>query len=316
MTKRFYFTDNSPRLITSKPGFEADPSLDEDCKTFDSNWFGGNGIKWVLRKDQYFDAQGFDPPWKLSDMTIDFPFELNYQPACIAFYSSSKVGANWDRLVIQQHVIVRNDNKRVTVTAPFGGGYGRDFVPNYPGAVGGDNWHWENGHVISLFVVVFESRPTQIRTEKTTRIVIGANPYDGRKGLWITEPGCRAGDLREPHVLSSDNDYLKLHATGVVKPTEKGSAGSKWWTADYYYPALPYFPIVFVQLAANEVNKRIIYPFDNNFKVNDVEGTSKFPNYHYLIYKDHLTLSTTPRDQVEKFDMRVLVFRNKLCDVV
>ena len=308
MARRFLLTGTPPRIIISKPGYDADPGLDDDCKTFDSNWFGGNGIKWVLRKDVYYDAQGFNPPWNFSDVTIDFPFELNYQPACIAFYSCSKVGANWDMLVIQPHVIVRNDNKRVTVTAPFGGGYDRDFVPNYPGAVGGENHHWEDGQIISLFVVVFESRPTQPRAEKTTRIVIGANPYDNRKGLWITEPGCRAGDLREPHVLSSDNDYLKLHATGVVQPTENGSAHNKFWTADFSFPALPYYPIVFFSLAANDVNKRIFFPFDNSNKTDEV------PSYWIGISKDKVHLSTRPRDRVEKFDFRVMVFRNKLRD--
>lgn len=313
MPKRFLLTANPPRMIISKAGYEAAADLDEDCKTFDSNWFGGNGIKWVLRKDQYFDAQGSEPPWSASNMTIDFPYPLNYQPACIAFYCCSPTGRDFDRVVIQQHLVIWNDNKSVTVQAPFGGGYGKDFVPNYPGAVGGENWHWENGRTISLFVVVFESRPTQPRTEKTKRIVIGSNPYDGRKGLWVTEPGCRAGDLKEPHIISSDNDYLKLHATGIVKPTENGSSGSKFWTADFYFPALPYFPIVFIQLAASDVNNRIFYPFDDGVKWNGVEGTSDIPMYTYIIFKDHIHLSTKPRNKVEKFDLRCLVFRNPLC---
>ena len=313
MPKRFLLTANPPRMIISKSGYEAAPNLDEDFKIFDSNWFGGNGIKWVLRKDQYFDAQGDTPPWDVSTMTIDFPYALNYQPACVAFYCCSPAGRDWDRAVIKPHMIVWNDNKSVTVQAPFGGGYGRDFVPNYPGAVGGENWHWENGRTISLFVVVFESRPTQPRTEKTTRIVIGANPYDKRKGLWVTEPGCRAGDLKEPHIISSDNDYLKLHATGIVKPTENGSSGSKFWTADFYFPALPYFPIVFIQLAAKDVGKRILFPFDDNAKWNGVEGSTDIPGYSYIIYKDHVHLSTRPRNEVEKFDLRCLVFRNPLC---
>lgn len=313
MPKRFLLTANPPRMIISKGGYEANPNLDDDCKIFDSNWFGGNGIKWVLRKDQYFDAQGDTPPWDVSTMTIDFPYALNYQPACVAFYCCSPVGRGWDRAWIQSHTIVWNDNRQVTVQAPFGGGYGREFVPNYPGAVGGENWHWENGHTISLFVVVFESRPTQPRTEKTTRIVIGANPYDGRKGLWVTEPGCRAGDLKEPHIISSDNDYLKLHATGIVKPTKKGSAGSKYWTAEFNFPPLPYIPIVFIQLAANDANKRIIFPFDSNAHWNDVEGSTDTPIYDYQIYKDHINLYTQPRNEDEKFDIRFLVFRNPLC---
>ena len=313
MPKRFLLTANPPRMVISKSGYDAAPNLDEDCKIFDSNWFGGNGIKWVLRKDQYFDAQGDTPPWDVSTMTIDFPYALNYQPACVAFYCCSPVGRGWDRAVVHPHTIVWNDNRQVTVQAPFGGGYGREFVPNYPGAVGGENWHWENGRTISLFVVVFESRPTQPRTEKTTRIVIGANPYDGRKGLWVTEPGCRAGDVKEPHIVSSDNDYLKLHATGIVKPTKNGSSRSKFWTAEFTFPPLPYIPIVFIQLAAKDADKRIIFPFDANPHWNNVEGSTDIPNYRYIIYKDRIYLSTRPRGINEEFDIRYLIFRNPLC---
>jgi len=314
MSTRFLMAGNPSRMIISKAGYDANPNLDDDCKVFDSNWFGGSGIKWVLRKDQYFEGLGNNPPWDVSTMTIDFPYELNYQPACIAFYCCSPVGRNFDRVVIYPHMIVWNNNRQVTVQAPFGGGYSRDFVPNYPGAVGGQNWHWESGRTISLFVVVFESRPTQSRTEKTTRMVIGSNPYDGRKGLWITEPGCRAGDLREPHIISSDNEYLKLHATGTVKSEKQNdSPGSKFWTADFYFPALPYFPIVFLQLAASAVNNRIFFPFDAGSEWNNVEGTSDIPMYHYIIFKDHIHLSTVPRNKVEKFDLRCLVFRNPLC---
>lgn len=296
MARRFLLTANPPRMILSKQGYDADPNLDDDYKTFDSNWYGGNGIKWVLKKQQTFDSQGDRPPWELRDMTIDFPFELNYQPACIAFHCSSTPSENWDRLVIREHSIVWNDNKRVTVRAPFGAG--------------------NRSGVVTLFIVVFESRLTQKRTEKTQRIIIGANPYDGRKGLWITEPGCRAGDLREPHIISSDNDYLKLHATGVVKPTENGSSGSKFWTADFDFPQLPYFPIVFIQLAAKDVEKRIIYPFDANPKINGIEGSEDIPGYNYSIYKNKIHLSTRARNYREKFDLRVLVFKNKLCDAI
>ena len=312
MPKRFLLAANPPRMIISKSGYEAAANLDDDCKTFDSNWFGGNGIKWVLRKDQYFDGQVYDPPWGASNMTIDFPYPLNYQPACIAFHCCSPTGRDFDRAVIQQHLVIWNDNKSVTVQAPFGGGYDKDHVPNYPGAVGGENYHWEYGRTISLFVVVFESRPTQPRTEKTTRIVIGANPYDGRKGLWVTEPGCRAGDLKEPHIISSDNDYLKLHATGIVKPKKDGS----YWTAEFYFPALPYFPIVFIQLAAKDVDKRIIFPFDDNAKRNGIEGSSDIPGYDYQLYKDHIKLYTRPPGEKEEFDIRYLVFRNPLCRTI
>lgn len=296
MSKRFLLTSTPPRMIVSKQGFEASSELDDDNKCFDSNWFGGNGIKWVLRKDQPFDKQPEKQPWKGLNMTIDFPYELNYQPACIAFNCTIPSASNGDRIVVREHYLVWNDNKSVTVNAPFGVG------------VGGSNG------ISTLFVVVFESRPTQVRTEKTTRIVIGANPYDGRKGLWVTEPGCRAGDLKEPHVISSDNDYLKLHATGVAEANLKDS-NSKYLSTEVYFPALPYFPIVFLQLAANDAKKRIIYPFDiNTVKMNGVTGSGDIPTYDYIIYKDHISLLTTPRSrgEDEKFDIRYLVFKNKL----
>lgn len=295
MSTRFLLTSTPPRMIVSKQGFEASPELDDDNKCFDSNWFGGNGIKWVLRKEQQFEPQDDRGEMELRNMTIDFPYELNYQPACIAFHCKGAVRDNHDLIVVKQHYLIWNDNKSVTVRATYG-----------EGSRGGDG-------LSTLIVVVFESRPTQVRTEKTTRIVIGANPYDGRKGLWVTEPGCRAGDLKEPHIISSDNDYLKLHATGIVEPDEHGSSHNKYWTADFYFPALPYFPIVFLQLAANEANKRIIYPFDiGNAKMNGVEGSSDIPAYYYRIYKDHISLITYSRDDKEKFDLRVLVFQNKL----
>ena len=297
MSTRFLLTSTPPRMIVSKQGFEASPDLDDDNKCFDSNWFGGNGIKWVLRKEQQFEPQPEKQPWKALNMTIDFPYELNYQPACIAFHCTIPSASNGDRIVVREHYLVWNDNKSVTVCAPFGVG------------VRGSNG------ISTLFVVVFESRPTQVRTEKTTRIVIGANPYDGRKGLWITEPGCRAGDLKEPHVISSDNDYLKIHATGVAEANLKDS-NSKYMSTDIYFPPLPYFPIVFLQLAADGAKKRIIYPFDvNSQTLNGVQGSEDIPTYNYIIFKDHISLSTTPRSRGkdEEFDIRYLIFQNKLC---
>ena len=122
MSTRFLLTSNPPRMIVSKQGFEASPELDDDNKCFDSNWFGGNGIKWVLRKDQYFHKQPDKPKWQGLRMTMDFPYELNYQPACIAFHCTIPSDSNGDRVIVREHYYVWNDNKSVTVTAPFGVG--------------------------------------------------------------------------------------------------------------------------------------------------------------------------------------------------
>lgn len=297
MSTRFLLTSNPPRMIVSKQGFEASPDLDDDNKCFDSNWFGGNGIKWVLRTEQPFAPQDERNRLELRNITINFPYELNYQPACIAFHCKGAIKDNHDRISVKPHYLIWNDTKSVTVSAPYGvSGFGGDGLS-------------------TLIVVVFESRPTQVRTEKTTRIVIGSNPYDGRKGLWVTEPGCRAGDLKEPHVISSDNDYLKLHATGVAKANLEDS-NSKYVSTNVYFPPLPYFPIVFLQLAANDANKRIIYPFDlNSTKLNGVTGSGDIPTYDYVLFKDHISLWTTPRSRGkdENFDIRYLIFQNKLC---
>lgn len=61
-----------PRLITSKSGFNASPSLAETNKTFDSNWFNGCGIKWRL------DLSG--PAGVRPERFLAFPFPLTYIP--------------------------------------------------------------------------------------------------------------------------------------------------------------------------------------------------------------------------------------------
>lgn len=68
MAVRIYETGNPPRLITSKPGYNASPSLRDDLKTFDSNWFNGGGIK--------FRYAGTVP----ANFVFSFPYALNFIP--------------------------------------------------------------------------------------------------------------------------------------------------------------------------------------------------------------------------------------------
>ncbi len=71
MAVRIYETGNPPRLITSKPGYNASPSLRDDLKTFDSHWFNGGGIK--------FRYGGTVP----ANFAFNFPYALNFIPKYI-----------------------------------------------------------------------------------------------------------------------------------------------------------------------------------------------------------------------------------------
>lgn len=68
MAVRIYETGNPPRLITSKPGYNASPSLRDDLKTFDSNWFNGCGVKF-----KYFGPYS-------TNYVFNYPYVLNFVP--------------------------------------------------------------------------------------------------------------------------------------------------------------------------------------------------------------------------------------------
>ena len=68
MAQRVNLTGNPPRLITSKPGQNATPSLRDDLKTFDSNWFNGSGVKF-----KYFGTF-------TTNFVYMFPYALSFVP--------------------------------------------------------------------------------------------------------------------------------------------------------------------------------------------------------------------------------------------
>lgn len=73
MARRTYMQGGAaPRLITSKPGYNADTSLPDIYKTFDSNWFSGAGIRWIFRVDI--------PSGNPASKVINFPYALNHVP--------------------------------------------------------------------------------------------------------------------------------------------------------------------------------------------------------------------------------------------
>ncbi|NYD84317.1 hypothetical protein [Brucella intermedia] len=69
MAVRIYETGNPPRLITSKPGYNASPSLRDDLKTFDSNWFNGGGIKFR-----------YSGVFSVANFVYYYPYALNFVP--------------------------------------------------------------------------------------------------------------------------------------------------------------------------------------------------------------------------------------------
>lgn len=72
MATRLYLSGNPPRLITSKPGYNAGTGLADIYKTFDSDWFNGAGIRWIFR---------FTPPNVFpTNYTVTFPYSLDHVP--------------------------------------------------------------------------------------------------------------------------------------------------------------------------------------------------------------------------------------------
>lgn len=65
---------NPPRLITTKAGYEAEPNTPEIGKSFDSNWFDGGGIRWVLNAN------------RSSGQRINFPYTLTRPPVVTPVY--------------------------------------------------------------------------------------------------------------------------------------------------------------------------------------------------------------------------------------
>jgi hypothetical protein len=67
MVQRVFLSKSPPRLITSKAGKNATPTMADADKSFDSNWLDGGGLKWVLKLPT-------------STSAVTFPYQLNYIP--------------------------------------------------------------------------------------------------------------------------------------------------------------------------------------------------------------------------------------------
>lgn len=76
------FLANAGRIIMSKAGYDASPSLPDQFKLFDSNWMA-TGL--VI-------AAGSVTKQARVDVTVPFPYPLHYQPAAYAYTASSDAG--------------------------------------------------------------------------------------------------------------------------------------------------------------------------------------------------------------------------------
>lgn len=75
---------NPPRLITTKPGYNASPSVADIGKSFDSNWFDGGGIRWVLNGSRD------------SNVQINFPYTLTRPPVVTPIYDRPWTDDYWE----------------------------------------------------------------------------------------------------------------------------------------------------------------------------------------------------------------------------
>lgn len=84
MVARVYIDGNEPRIICSKAGYEASPLLLDQDKTFDSNWYYGGGIRWILNAGLQGGQYNYTP----------FPNTLTQPPRVSSFITVQWFGNN------------------------------------------------------------------------------------------------------------------------------------------------------------------------------------------------------------------------------
>ncbi|MHC3941935.1 MULTISPECIES: hypothetical protein [Paenochrobactrum] len=147
MVQRVFLSKSPPRLITSKAGKNATPSLPDADKSFDSNWFDGGGIKWILPRNK-------------SGVFTAFPYQLNYIPYIWGFLSGNYTG---DQTYFEWGVIPNSADRpptngtRYILDTEFFSGAGADANQNYYATNGGIYNHVQAGRWQGAdYFVVFE----------------------------------------------------------------------------------------------------------------------------------------------------------------
>lgn len=141
-----------------------------------------------------------------------------------------------------------------------------------------------------------------------SRVHIGEK--NGRMGFWISAPGHDASS-EDKMILSSDYDYLKIHARGhiVLKADFYDDVNGVWVYSGKteFFPTLPYYPFYWVAVAFH--GGRFFYPMRPI--VESYRG-----NKYIGVRRDRIIVDDVEFHQSDGADVHVYyqIFKNKLAD--
>ena len=118
-------------------------------------------------------------------------------------------------------------------------------------------------------------------------------------------PGYNAADLTQPAVFSSDNDYLRLHATFNFGLERYRQSGLNYYKGDVGFPELGYVPVTFISVSYLD---RIFFPNDRSPQTTEMNNF-----FQYEMSSNHICVTSDRAvGSSDDFKCRVLVFKNKL----
>lgn len=141
------------------------------------------------------------------------------------------------------------------------------------------------------------------------RIFIGNT--GGRMLFRISQPGYDAGNLTQPAVFSSDNDYLKVHTIIDSSLTLRTWGGSgNVYTGEFAFQELGYIPMTFNSIGSEEsgIGQRVFFPNDRN------PATSEMNNFWQILVGTNRiwVCMSTGTGYGATYRFRSIVFTNRL----
>ncbi len=129
----------------------------------------------------------------------------------------------------------------------------------------------------------------------------------GRMLKRMTAPGYNANNLADPATFSSDNDYLRLHATIDITLTKYQSSGLRYYIGEAAFPNLGYVPLVFLSVTPTNLG-RVFFPNDRN------PSTTEMNNFFQVaLWTDHIWISVSQGTGANyDYKFRALIFKNRL----